>query len=390
MQGAGAAGVIVANNDITGFFKSKDNNNSESWLFCFFGFVLFCFSSMQMSYLMMFLRVCVPSQQKPPVSRFTLVNLRVCETETNTRRPVQSDDDNMIIISACGLVLAIFYVGQRRGDDGGVDGDDGEGGIFIPSASMPLSSASKLRALLDAVADRRMTTRRLMKQQQKRQQKNNDDNDAAAADDYEGEEEEEEEEEEGLQRLRYVSVRFGPARVSSRRVDHIASFSSFGPTEDGRIKPDIVAPGEITSASGAAALNDNVDNFFSGSGGSSGGGNWIGNNQDQDWEECRVVQISGTSMATPVVAGAATLVRQYFVDGFYPSGAKRASDGFSPTAALVKAALINGKVSIVRERCDTRYRSSNSVYSFKQASSSHLSSCGGQKKYKKIIEHDCE
>jgi hypothetical protein len=28
------------------------------------------------------------------------------------------------------------------------------------------------------------------------------------------------------------------------------------PTEDGRIKPDIVAPGEITSASGAALSKD--------------------------------------------------------------------------------------------------------------------------------------
>ena len=30
------------------------------------------------------------------------------------------------------------------------------------------------------------------------------------------------------------------------------------------------------------------------------------------------------------------------VDGYYPSGARRASDGFAPTAALIKATLING------------------------------------------------
>ena len=61
------------------------------------------------------------------------------------------------------------------------------------------------------------------------------------------------------------------------------------------------------------------------------------------WEvdECKAL-IIGTSMATPVVAGAAILVRQYFVDGYYPSGARRASDGFAPTAALIKATLING------------------------------------------------
>ena len=31
-QAAGAAGVIVANNDITGFFKSKDNGTTGYWL----------------------------------------------------------------------------------------------------------------------------------------------------------------------------------------------------------------------------------------------------------------------------------------------------------------------------------------------------------------------
>ena len=28
----------------------------------------------------------------------------------------------------------------------------------------------------------------------------------------------------------------------------------------------------------------------------------------------------GTSMAAPIAAGAAVLVRQYFVDGYYPTG----------------------------------------------------------------------
>ena len=39
--------------------------------------------------------------------------------------------------------------------------------------------------------------------------------------------------------------------------------------------------------------------------------------------EKRVTRMAGTSMATPVVAGNAALVRQYFVEGRYPTGARR-------------------------------------------------------------------
>ncbi|GMH38149.1 hypothetical protein BSKO_06033 [Bryopsis sp. KO-2023] len=99
--------------------------------------------------------------------------------------------------------------------------------------------------------------------------------------------------------------------------DNIADFSSGGPTPDRRVKPDIVAPGLIRSA-------------YSDGGFSSVTG------------QCRVTTMSGTSMATPIVAGAATLIRQYFVDGFYPTGKKYKEHGFSPSAALVKASLLGG------------------------------------------------
>ena len=42
-------------------------------------------------------------------------------------------------------------------------------------------------------------------------------------------------------------------------------------------------------------------------------------------------------MAAPLVAAAALIVRQYFEEGFYPSGARVQGDGFSPSGALVKA-----------------------------------------------------
>lgn len=52
---------------------------------------------------------------------------------------------------------------------------------------------------------------------------------------------------------------------------------------------------------------------------------WGGRDPPTDSETCTsgLVQYEGTSMATPVVAGSAALVRQYFLEGFYPTGACR-------------------------------------------------------------------
>jgi hypothetical protein len=51
-------------------------------------------------------------------------------------------------------------------------------------------------------------------------------------------------------------------------------------------------------------------------------------------------------MACPVVAGACVLMRQYFMDGFYPSGAASVTDAFTPSGALVKACVVNSAVDI--------------------------------------------
>lgn len=45
-------------------------------------------------------------------------------------------------------------------------------------------------------------------------------------------------------------------------------------------------------------------------------------------------------MASPTAAGNALLVLQYFAEGWYPSGTKRAADAFSPSGALIKALLM--------------------------------------------------
>lgn len=98
----------------------------------------------------------------------------------------------------------------------------------------------------------------------------------------------------------------------------VASFSSRGPTDDGRLKPDIMAPGSsIISAAG------DIDNTTPGC-------------------PANGRTLSGTSMSCPTVAGGTALLRQYFTDGFYPSGARTAADARSPSAALMKAVLLNG------------------------------------------------
>jgi PKD repeat protein len=100
----------------------------------------------------------------------------------------------------------------------------------------------------------------------------------------------------------------------------VTSFSSRGFTADSRIKPDIVAPGNsIISAGGNTQLGDN---------------------------NCGTASLSGTSMSTPTVAGGAALMRQYFVEGFYPSGAANAADVHAPSASLIKAALLNGTTAL--------------------------------------------
>ncbi len=100
----------------------------------------------------------------------------------------------------------------------------------------------------------------------------------------------------------------------------IAFFSSEGPLDDGRIKPDIAAPG--THVQGAASQHPDFD-----------GSGICGEKLDSPYfpvGQKLYTWSSGTSHSTPAVAGAAALARQFFL-----------SRGEEPSAALIKALLLN-------------------------------------------------
>jgi subtilase family protein len=100
-------------------------------------------------------------------------------------------------------------------------------------------------------------------------------------------------------------------------INEIISFSSGGPSADGRVKPDIVAPG--THIQGARSQS----RAYQGAG-VCGPANYPTNQFLYTWS-------SGTSHSAPAVAGAAALVRQYF----------QQSIGRPPSPAMIKAFLTN-------------------------------------------------
>jgi MYXO-CTERM domain-containing protein len=111
-----------------------------------------------------------------------------------------------------------------------------------------------------------------------------------------------------------LSVGSTRRQPTSTTDENISSFSSRGWTGDGRVKPDLMAPGCNVSA---------------GTDGTVGGAS-----------NCGTDSGCGTSYAAPVAVGAAALVRQYFVEGHH------GGPGFAPSAALVKAALINASTGM--------------------------------------------
>eukprot|EP00551_Chaetoceros_affinis_P000335 CAMPEP_0203633872 /NCGR_PEP_ID=MMETSP0088-20131115/943_1 /ASSEMBLY_ACC=CAM_ASM_001087 /TAXON_ID=426623 /ORGANISM="Chaetoceros affinis, Strain CCMP159" /LENGTH=523 /DNA_ID=CAMNT_0050487345 /DNA_START=23 /DNA_END=1594 /DNA_ORIENTATION=+ len=105
--------------------------------------------------------------------------------------------------------------------------------------------------------------------------------------------------------------------AGAKGLEYLAAFSSRGPTYDGRMKPDLVAPG-------ASVLVPYAHEYG------------------------KTVQESGTSFSTPTVAGLGALVRQYFEEGKLPCNWSNGCK-LDPSGSLVKAVLMNSATSLKGE-----------------------------------------
>jgi len=104
--------------------------------------------------------------------------------------------------------------------------------------------------------------------------------------------------------------------VQADNPDEIAFFSSRGPTVDGRVKPDIVAPGTYVSSALSSMSRPG----------------WAYGSPDGEYYEF----CSGTSMSSPYVSGGAAAFMQFYEETYQNV----------PSPSLVRAALINGAVDL--------------------------------------------
>lgn len=105
-----------------------------------------------------------------------------------------------------------------------------------------------------------------------------------------------------------------------------------GPTEDQRRKPDLLAPGCNIESADAQVISNTCHVLADAA---------LGIPSPGLKTVDGVPTFCAASFATPVVSAAATIVRQYFVEGWYPTGHKQPDNSLDPSAALLKAMLLN-------------------------------------------------
>lgn len=114
--------------------------------------------------------------------------------------------------------------------------------------------------------------------------------------------------------------------------DDIAFFSSRGPTADGRIKPEIVAPGSMILS---------LRSQLAGEGEASPEGDGVDANL--------YTYLNGTSMSTPIMAGGVAQIRQFLQE----NGTKQ------PSAALIKAMVVTGADDLKKNANDQGFGRAN-------------------------------
>ncbi|HSG18493.1 MAG TPA: S8 family serine peptidase [Anaerolineae bacterium] len=125
--------------------------------------------------------------------------------------------------------------------------------------------------------------------------------------------------------------------VTAGNQEQMASWSSRGPADDGRIKPDVVAPGAwILSGYSDLYQEEYESDPVNPQNGAYQWDGW-GMPVNADYK-----YMGGTSMSNPIAAGAATVVRDYY----------QKAEGHAASAALVKATLINSAVDLLDENND--------------------------------------
>ncbi|KAI9910123.1 hypothetical protein PsorP6_010476 [Peronosclerospora sorghi] len=104
----------------------------------------------------------------------------------------------------------------------------------------------------------------------------------------------------------------------------VASFTSIGPTLDGRQKPDLVAPGMTIVSSQSEKPGSTV-------------------------KSSAVCPLQGTSQATPVIAGMAVLLYEWLRDGWWKNGEPDPTYGMDVIpASLIKALLLHSSEAMSR------------------------------------------
>ena len=124
--------------------------------------------------------------------------------------------------------------------------------------------------------------------------------------------------------------------ISAGNQEQMAPFSSRGSTDDGRIKPDVVAPGTWILSGYASLYQEGYGDPVNPQNGIYQWDGW-GMPLNASYK-----YMGGTSMSNPLAAGAATVVRDYYNKAY----------SHNASAALVKATLINSAVDLLDENND--------------------------------------